>query len=69
MLLMHITLMPVFVAALTASSSLSYFGLKATVKAQSMIRPTRKDEYFNDLLHNVLKMKKGELVSDFEHLF
>lgn len=34
--------MPVFVASLTASSSLSYFGLKVTVKAQSMIRPERQ---------------------------
>lgn len=30
-----------FVASLTASSSLSYFGLKVTVKAQSIIRPER----------------------------
>lgn len=36
-----ITLMPVLVASLTASSSLSYFGLKVTVKAQSIIRPER----------------------------
>lgn len=33
------TLIPVLVASLTASSSLSYFGLNVTVKAQSMIRP------------------------------
>jgi hypothetical protein len=37
----HITLMPVFVAALTASSSLSYFGLNATVKALSMTWPAK----------------------------
>lgn len=36
-----VTLMPVLVASLTASSSLSYFGLKVTVKAQSIIRPER----------------------------
>jgi len=33
------TLIPVLVASFTASSSLSYFGLNVTVKAQSMIRP------------------------------
>lgn len=33
------TLIPLLVASLTASSSLSYFGLNVTVKAQSMIRP------------------------------
>lgn len=33
------TLIPVLVASLTASSSLSYFGLNVTVKAQSIIRP------------------------------
>lgn len=36
-----VTRMPVLVASLTASSSLSYFGLKVTVKAQSIIRPGR----------------------------
>lgn len=34
-----VTLMPVLVASLTASSRPSNFGLKVTVKAQSMIRP------------------------------
>lgn len=34
-----LTLMPVSVASLTASSKRSYFGLKVTVKAQSMILP------------------------------
>lgn len=34
-----VTLMPVLVASLTASSKPSNFGLKVTVKAQSMIRP------------------------------
>jgi len=33
------SLIPVLVASLTASKSLSYFGLKATVKALSMILP------------------------------
>jgi len=33
------TLMPVFVASLTACRRLSYRGLKATVNAQSIIRP------------------------------
>lgn len=37
------TLIPVLVASLTASSSLSYFGLNVTVKAQSMIRPAKTD--------------------------
>lgn len=36
------TLIPVFVASLTASRSLSYFGLKVTVKAQSIILPARQ---------------------------
>ena len=36
-----LTLMPVSVASFTASSSLSYLGLKVTVKAQSIIRPVR----------------------------
>ena len=34
--------MPVLVASFTASSNLSYFGLKVTVKAQSMMRPAEK---------------------------
>lgn len=34
-----LTRMPVFVASLTASINVSYFGLKARVNAQSMIRP------------------------------
>ena len=34
-----LTLMPVLVASLTASSRRSYLGLKVSVKAQSMIRP------------------------------
>lgn len=33
------TFIPVFVASLTASTSLSYFGLKVKVNAQSIIRP------------------------------
>ena len=35
----QLTLIPVFVASRTASSNLSYLGLKVIVKAQSMIRP------------------------------
>ncbi len=38
------TLIPVLVASLTASSSLSYFGLNVTVKAQSMIRPANRQQ-------------------------
>lgn len=38
------TLIPVLVASLTASSSLSYFGLNVTVKAQSMIRPANRHQ-------------------------
>lgn len=33
------TFIPVLVASLTASTSLSYFGLKVKVNAQSIIRP------------------------------
>ena len=33
--------MPALVAAFTDSSNVSYFGLKATVQAQSMIRPAQ----------------------------
>lgn len=40
---LSLTLIPVLVASCTASSSLSYFGLNVTVKAQSMIRPARRD--------------------------
>lgn len=40
-----ITLMPVLVASLTASSSRSYFGLKVTVKAQSIIRPENTKQF------------------------
>lgn len=38
------TFIPVLVASLTASSSLSYFGLNVTVKAQSMIRPANRHQ-------------------------
>lgn len=42
-----VTLIPVLVASLTASSSLSYFELKVTVKAQSIIRPERSSDLIN----------------------
>lgn len=42
--IMNPTLIPVLVASLTASSSLSYFGLNVTVKAQSMIRPADRHQ-------------------------
>lgn len=49
-----VTLMPVLVASLTASSSLSYFGLNVTVKAQSIIRPeTPKSLVIHNSLYEV----------------
>lgn len=39
MLCIIFTFIPVLVASLTASTSLSYLGLKVNVKAQSIIRP------------------------------
>lgn len=39
MLYIMVTFIPVLVASLTASTSLSYLGLKVNVKAQSIIRP------------------------------
>lgn len=47
---MRVTLMPVFVASLTASSSPSNFGLKVTVKAQSIIRPERQKRFYEWLI-------------------
>ena len=51
LILLTFTLMPVFVASLTAASRLSYFGLNETVNAQSMILPgmnkIRKAHYNN----------------------
>lgn len=49
------TLIPVLVASLTASSSLSYFGLNVTVKAQSMIRPANRQQKGEHLLVHVLQ--------------
>lgn len=41
-MLLVFTLIPVLVASLTASTSLSYLGLKVKVNAQSIIRPKKK---------------------------
>lgn len=40
----NFTCIPVFVASRTASTSLSYLGLKVNVKAQSMILPLNENQ-------------------------